>query len=74
MHAKNLDTRQHAVLLCRVAGLRAAAAKAPAELGAHAWTVGATEEMERLLALTEAEVREERGRTSARMRDKHGFN
>ena len=59
LHARNPTVRQHAVLLCRVAGLRAAAAKAPEGLGAHAWTVGATEGIERILALTEAEVRAE---------------
>ena len=73
MQVRNTTVRQHAVLLCRVAGLRAAAAKAPEELGADAWKVDATKEMERILALTEAEVRLECGCIPARFRPKHGF-
>ena len=74
MHAKNLNVRQHAVLLCRVAGLHAAAVKASKELAGHDWTVEAMKEMERILALTQEGVRAECERISARMRAKHGFD
>ena len=74
MHVKNATVRQHAVLLCRVAGLRAAAAMAPKELGAEALTADAGQELARILDLTEVEVRAECARLPARMQAKHGFD
>ena len=65
--------RQHAVLLCRVAGLRAAAARVQEELGAD-WKVDSVKEMDRILALTEVEVQLECGSIPARLRAQQGFH
>ena len=57
LQRKNLTQCEYAVLLCRLAGLRKAASiDAPAELGGSAFDAAAAQELERLLALSSAEV------------------
>ena len=57
LQRKNLTQCEHAVLLCRLAGLRKAATiDAPAEVGGSAFDAAAAQELERLLALSSAEV------------------
>ena len=57
LQRKNLTQCEHAVLLCRLAGLRKAATiDAPAEMGGSAFDAAAAQELERLVALSSAEV------------------
>ena len=73
LRAKNVTVRQHAVLLCRVDGLRqAVSADLP---GMPAWLVErAKSELERILSLTVAQLSKERGEVQPSLRSKLGFD
>ena len=61
MRRPKTTVRHHAMLLCRTAGLRKAVAiSALAEIGATSFTARAAEELERILALRDNEVMQER--------------
>ena len=67
--------RQHAVLLCRFAGLRnAAIAEAPSELGGSSFVERAAAEMERLVTLTEREQQERCAAVPAHLQREQGFD
>ena len=74
-HKQNSKLLEHAVLLCRVAGLRQAAiALEPVELGGALFASRAALEMERLLTLTRRQAREEQEAVPEHLRRKQGFD
>ena len=74
-HKQNASVREHAVLLCRVAGLRQAAiADTPAELGGASFASCAALEMDRLLTLTRRQAQEEQEAVPEHLRRKQGFD
>ena len=66
--------RAHAVLLCRLTGLRKVVMEAPAELGGDAFTARAAEELERTVFLKDNEIQTECAHVHSRLMNKQGFN
>jgi hypothetical protein len=67
--------RTHALLLCRVESLRKSVAlMSLPELGGDAFSARATQELERIMALTEPEAAEECNRIRSEMRSSQSFN